>query len=211
MFKEQVGQIMSDGMVRLKVTYQYVFIGVLLAMIGAFAIYPFAASIAPWVFYTLMGLELAIVIAFIFMRNAFMFFLFTLLTGITMVPMLSHYIAAGAGGAVLLALIGTVAITLGLTIYAATTKKSFLSLGSTLFWILIALLVMMVANLFIGSSIMATGISMVAVVLFSFFLIYDTQAVLYTDIDPLTAAMGIYLDILNLFVHLVHLLAGNKD
>ena len=38
------------------------------------------------------------------------------------------------------------------------------------------------------------------------FTIHDTQQVLYTDIDPLDAAMGLYLSILNLFVSLLQIL-----
>ena len=49
-------------------------------------------------------------------------------------------------------------------------------------------------------------ISSIAVVLFSFYIIVDTQEVLYTDIEPIDAAMNIYLDILNIFVSLLNIL-----
>jgi modulator of FtsH protease len=206
-----ISDITSTGMDRLRQTYQYVFMGIALAMIGSWGMFPYAAEITGWTFWGIVILEFAVLFAFMFTKNLLTYLTFTLLTGITLVPVLAHFIGAGASGAVVQALLGTSVITGGLTFYALTTKKSYLSMGTTLFWILIAVVIMSIANIFIGSSLLATGISIVAVVLFSFFLIYDTQNVIMGNVDPLDAAMNIYLDILNLFTHLLNLIGSGND
>jgi FtsH-binding integral membrane protein len=49
-------------------------------------------------------------------------------------------------------------------------------------------------------------------ILFSFFIIVNTQEVLYTDIEPLDAACSLYLDILNMFIALLNILTSfSKD
>lgn len=132
--------------------------------------------------------------------------LFTLFTGMTLVPILAKFVNAGAADVIVLALVGTAILTGGLTYYAGSTTKNFLSMGQILFYILIGVVIMGVVNIFIGSSILALLLSIVTMILFSFFIIHDTQQVLYTDIEPLDAAMGLYLSILNLFVSLLQIL-----
>jgi modulator of FtsH protease len=201
-----VSDVTTVGMERLKETYQYVFMGVVIAMIGAWGMFPYASEIKGITFWGLVILEFAVLFAFMYTKHFLTYISFTFLTGVTLVPILAHYVSVGASGAIVQALIGTSIITGGLTYYASTTTKNYLGMGTTLFWVLIALVVMMVANIFIGSSMLATGVSMIAVILFSFFIIYDTQTVINGMVEPLDAAMSIYLDILNLFVHLLHLL-----
>lgn len=200
------------GMSKLKETYQYVFMGILLATMGAIFMMPYAAALSGWVYWSLVIVEFIVLFLFMFRQNIITYFVFTLLTGITLVPMLAYYIGSGASGAIVQALIGTSVITAGLTLYATTTTKNYLSMGQTLMWILIGLVVMSIANIFIGSSVLSTLVSMVVVVLFSFFIIYDTQTVLHTDITPLDAAMNIYLDVLNMFINILNLLGiGSSD
>lgn len=197
--------ITEAGMARLKETYFYVFMGVFVAMLGAAVAFPLASSITGGVFWGLVITEFIVLFIFMKERNVFTYLMFTCLTGITLVPVLALYVSIGASGAIVNALLGTTMITGGLTWYAATTRKNFLGLGTILFWILIALLVIMIANIFIGSSILALVISSIAIILFSFFIIYDTQTVINGLVEPIDAAMSIYLDILNLFVNLLQI------
>lgn len=206
-----VSDITTEGMGKLRLTFQFVFFGILGALLGAVLVMPYAAEITGGTYWGLVIAEFAVLFAFFFYQNIITYLTFTFLTGVTLVPVLAHYLSAGAGDAIVTALLGTTMITSGLTFYASTTKKNYLGIGQILFWLLLALIVMMIANIFIGSSLLALGLSYVAVVLFSFFIIHDVQEVLYTDISPLQAAMGIYLDILNLFVHLLHILGVGGD
>lgn len=201
-----INDISVYNMHRLKETYKYVFYGILTAMLGAFLLFPYAASIVGITFWGLVIAEIAILIWFMFRKNIGTYLLFTLFTGMTLVPILAKFINAGAADVIVLALVGTAVLTGGLTYYAGSTTKNFLSMGQILFYILIGVVIMGLVNIFIGSSVLAMLLSIVTMVLFSFFIIHDTQQVLYTDIEPLDAAMGLYLSILNLFVSLLQIL-----
>lgn len=201
-----IDEISIYSMNRLKETYKYVFFGILTAMLGAFLLFPYAASIVGITFWGLVIAEIAILIWFMFRKNIGTYLLFTLFTGMTLVPILAKFINAGAADVIVLALVGTAVLTGGLTYYAGSTTKNFLSMGQILFYILIGVVIMGLVNIFIGSSVLAMLLSIVTMVLFSFFIIHDTQQVLYTDIEPLDAAMGLYLSILNLFVSLLQIL-----
>lgn len=201
-----INDISVYNMNRLKETYKYVFYGILTAMLGAFLLFPYAASITGFTFWGLVIAEIAILIWFMFRKNIGTYLLFTLFTGVTLVPILAKFINAGAADVIVLALVGTAILTGGLTYYAGSTTKNFLSMGQILFYILIGVVIMGLVNIFIGSSVLAMLLSIVTMILFSFFIIHDTQQVLYTDIEPLDAAMGLYLSILNLFVSLLQIL-----
>ena len=201
-----INDISVYNMHRLKETYKYVFYGILTAMLGAFLLFPYAASITGLTFWGLVIAEIAILIWFLFRKNIGTYLLFTLFTGMTLVPILAKFVNAGAADVIVLALVGTAILTGGLTYYAGSTTKNFLSMGQILFYILIGVVIMGLVNIFIGSSILALFLSIVTMILFSFFIIHDTQQVLYTDIEPLDAAMGLYLSILNLFVSLLQIL-----
>jgi modulator of FtsH protease len=96
--------------------------------------------------------------------------------------------------------------------YTLTTKKDYMSLNTILIYILIGVIVISLINLFIGNSILNLIISVVVMILFSFFIIVNTQEVLYTDIEPLDAACSLYLDILNMFIALLNILTSfSKD
>ena len=201
-----INDISVYNMHKLKETYKYVFYGILTAMLGAFLLFPYAASITGLTFWGLVIAEIAILIWFMFRKNIGTYLLFTLFTGMTLVPILAQFVNAGAADVIVLALVGTAILTGGLTYYAGSTTKNFLSMGQILFYILIGVVIMGLVNIFIGSSVLAMLLSIVTMVLFSFFIIHDTQQVLYTDIEPLDAAMGLYLSILNLFVSLLQIL-----
>lgn len=201
-----INDISVYNMHKLKETYKYVFFGILTAMLGSFLLFPYAASITGLTFWGLVIAEIAILIWFLFRKNIGTYLLFTLFTGMTLVPILARFVNAGAADVIVLALVGTAILTGGLTYYAGSTTKNFLSMGQILFYILIGVVIMGLVNIFIGSSILALLLSIVTMILFSFFIIHDTQQVLYTDIEPLDAAMGLYLSILNLFVSLLQIL-----
>lgn len=207
-----ISNITSRGMERLKETYKYVLMGIVAAIIGVFVGLPLAGAITGATFWGLVIAEFAVLIWFIFRPSIINYLIFTALTGLTLVPVLSGLLSAGAGYVILNALLGTAVMVLGLTHYASTTDKDYIGMGNILMYILIGIIVVSLINVFfIGSSILSLGISIGTMVLFSFFIIHDTQQVLKTDIDPLQAAMNLYLDILNMFVSLLHIFTSFGD
>ena len=100
-----------------------------------------------------------------------------------------------------------------LTVFAFNTKRDFSSMGKMLFITLIVIVVAGLLNLFFQSAILATIISAVGAILFSAYILYDTQMILRGGYDsPVLAAVSLYLDILNLFISLLNLLGiFNRD
>jgi modulator of FtsH protease len=93
--------------------------------------------------------------------------------------------------------------------FALTTKKDFSSMGKMLMIAVIILIVGSISNMFIGSPILQLGIAMIGALVFSAFILYDTQQIIKGGFStPIEAAIALYLDFLNLFVSLLQILAA---
>ena len=107
-----------------------------------------------------------------------------------------------------------------MSLYGYTTKKSLASWGSFLFMGLIGILIAMVVNIFLASSALHFIISVVGVLIFTGLTAYDTQQIKHQYYDGDTAviaekkaimgALRLYLDFINLFIMLMHLLGQNR-
>ena len=87
------------------------------------------------------------------------------------------------------------------------TKRDFTTWGKMLFITLIVLLVAMLLNLFFKSPIFQVALSCVSAVLFSAYILYDTQNIIRGNYEtPIEGAVDLYLDFLNLFVSLLRIL-----
>jgi len=78
--------------------------------------------------------------------------------------------------------------------------------GSFLFWSLLLLIILKIISIVgNGLSMMHKVLSGVAIILFSMFIVYDTQQILSTNYagDFISASMAYYLDIINLFINLL--------
>lgn len=203
---DKPGSINSSGMQRLRETYKFVFLGIFTCIMGCIVGLPYASHMSTTVWIGFVVLEFAALFLFMFKKNALTYALFTLISGITLIPVISSFLGANLGYVVIQALVGTASIVGLLTMYTLTTKKDYLQYGTILFYILIGIIILMILNIFFGNSIFSLIISSITVVLFSFYIIVHTQEVLYTDIEPLDAAMNLYLDILNIFVSLLNIL-----
>ena len=107
-----------------------------------------------------------------------------------------------------------------MSLYGYTTKKSLASWGSFLFMGLIGILIAMVVNIFLASSALHFIISVVGVLVFTGLTAYDTQQIKHQYYEGDTAviaekkaimgALRLYLDFINLFIMLMHLLGQNR-
>ena len=141
---------------------------------------------------------------------------FTFLMGWWLGPML-QYALHFRNGAQLIAMAagGTGAIFLALASYVTVTKRDFSFLGKFLFVGLILVVLGAMANLFFQVPAASLTISAVAVVLFAGYILYDiSQIVNGGETNYVMATLKIYIDIYNIFVHLLNLLlafAGTRD
>ena len=113
------------------------------------------------------------------------------------------------------AAVGTGAIFLVMGGIATTTKRDFSFMGKFLFVGMIALLVAMIANMFLQIPALALTISTLVIVVFSLFLLYDLQRIVRGgETNYVMATTGVYLSLFNIFANLLHLLmafTGERD
>ena len=137
---------------------------------------------------------------------------FASLMGLSMSAMIAAYTAVS----IVQAFMGAAVLFLTMTLYGYTTQKSLDSWGGFLLVGLIAIIVVSLINLFIGSSMLSMLVSAAAVLIFLGLTAYDTQKIkeqLATSNSPAVevyGAMSLYLDFINLFIHLLSLFGQRK-
>lgn len=140
-------------------------------------------------------------------------FAITGLLGFGLGPMLSHYLALPNGGQIVMtALGGTGAIFLGLSGYALVSRRDFSFMGGFLVVGLVVVLAAMLGNIFLEIPALSMAISAAVVLLMSGFILYDTGRMVNGGEDNyLLLTVSLYLNIFNLFVHLLSLLGMNQN
>ena len=149
-----------------------------------------AAQTTFWIFAALMGLSLASI--------------FVIYTGESVARV--FFITAGAFA--------------GLSLVGYTTKKDLSGMRTFLFMGVIGLVIAMVVNMFLDSSMLQLGISIIGVLIFAGLTAYDTQQIklMYMESDgaevmakkSIMGALKLYLDFLNMFIFLLHIF-GNRN
>ncbi len=140
--------------------------------------------------------------------NLVLLFAFTFVSGLTLTPMLSAYLMIPGGANIITeAFVLTTVAFGGLSIFAMNTKRDFSAMGKMLFITLIVIIVAGVINIFLGSPLLQIGIASAGAILFSAFILYDTQNIIRGNVEtPTEAAVMLYLDFLNLFISLLQIL-----
>jgi len=142
-------------------------------------------------------------------------FAFTGLLGLSLGPILSYYLAMSNGGQIVMqALGGTAAVFFGLSGYVLTTKKDFSfmrgMLVAGLMVVVVAMLGTFVAAMFgVDVTVFSLALSAAIVFLMSGFILYDTSRIVNGgETNYILATTGLYLNIYNLFVSLLHIIGA---
>ncbi|HEY3081946.1 MAG TPA: Bax inhibitor-1 family protein [Chloroflexota bacterium] len=148
--------------------------------------------------------------------NLILMYTLTFLAGIALGGIVTVYVAAGAGAAVMQAAATTAVLTTGLSIYGLTTRRDFSGLGAKLFFAVLALVAASIVGLFLASSVLQLVIGLAGSVIFSLYILFQVQqARLAEDTlgNAILIAVGIYLSIFNLFLSLLRIfgLFGGSD
>lgn len=209
--EEELLQAPSDIMAFLKSTYQLFASSLLAASAGAYVGLGMVNVISSW-FWGLVILEFALLFGLYAVKdkpgiNLAVLFGFTFVSGLTLTPLLSNVFNMPGGASIVAQAFLMTSIAFGgISMFALTTKKDYSSMGKMLFITLIIVVVGSISNIFIGSPILQLIISMVAAILFSAFILYDTQQIVKGGFStPIEAAIALYLDFLNLFVSLLQI------
>lgn len=143
---------------------------------------------------------------------------YSALTGFTLSGLLLAYTQTS----VVTAFLTTTGMFGAISLYGLTTKRDLASLGSFCMMGLFGLIIAMVVNIFVGSSMLAFGISAIGVLIFVGLTAYDTQFLkeMGENIpqDDATAvrrgvimgALKLYLDFINLFIMLLRLIGDRR-
>ena len=144
-----------------------------------------------------------------------LFYAYSVLNGVTLSPIFLIYTGSSIAT--------TFAITAGtfgaMAIFGYVTRQDLSKIGSFLFMALIGLIVCMLVNLFMHNTMMDLLISCAGVLIFVGLTAWDTQAIkrMSAEADPSmtgkVATMGaltLYLDFINLFIHLLRIF-GSRD
>jgi FtsH-binding integral membrane protein len=100
--------------------------------------------------------------------------------------------------------------------YGYFTKQSLDSIGKFMFVGLIAIVIASIVNIFIGSTLMQMVISTLAIIIFLGLTAYDTQkireelGVSTSDSAEVRGALSLYMNFINLFLHLLQLFGDRK-
>ena len=122
-------------------------------------------------------------------------------------------------GSIFTAFMGAAVLFGTMSAYGYFTKQSLDSVGKYAFVALIAICIASIVNIFIGSTVMQMVISAIAILVFLALTAYDTQTIREmvssensTYGDGVSGALSLYLDFINIFIHLLQLFGiMNKD
>jgi len=104
-----------------------------------------------------------------------------------------------------------------MSFYGYFTKRDLTSLGQFMIVGLIAIIIASIINIFIGNALVQLVISALAIIIFLGLTAYDTQKIredLMHDSGPVAeirGALTLYLDFINLFIHLLQLIGIKKE
>lgn len=145
------------------------------------------------------------------------FWSFTALMGVSMSTVFLQY----TGTSIATTFFATAASFAGLSLFGYTTKRDLTGMGSFLIMAVWGLIAAMVLNMFVGSEPMAYVLSAAGIVIFAGLTAYDTQKIksayrtgISADANERMAIWGavdLYLDFVNLMLHLLRFMGVKKD
>lgn len=174
------------------------------------------------VFWVLMAVELGLVIAISAAINKLstatataLFYLYSVVNGIVLTPIFMVYTMSSIGFTFLIT-----SLTFGaMTIFGYVTKQDLTKFGAILFMGLIGLIICSLVNIFLQSSALEWGISIVGVLIFVGLTAWDTQKIKemasmadQSQVGKVATlgALSLYLDFINLFLYLLRFF-GSRD
>jgi modulator of FtsH protease len=140
---------------------------------------------------------------------------FTFFMGVMLSRMLAVVMGMGNGASlIMMAFAGTGAIFLGMATLSTLVKRDLSSMAKFMFIGAILVLVAGIANFFIQSSALMITLAVLIIGIFSFFILYDLKRVRDgEETNYITATLGVYLSIYNIFQSLLALfgIGGSSD
>jgi modulator of FtsH protease len=133
---------------------------------------------------------------------------FTFFMGLMLSRLIEHVLGLANGTQLIMTAFGGTAAVFGVMATVATvSKRDFSGLSKWLFAGLLVIIVAALANAFLQLPALQLTISVVAIGIFSAYLLYDVQQVINGgETNYISATLRIYLDVYNIFVNLLSIL-----
>jgi modulator of FtsH protease len=133
---------------------------------------------------------------------------FTFFMGLMLSRLLGVVLGLNNGTSlVMTAFAGTGAVFLGMATLSSVVKRDLSNVAKFMFVGVIGLLVVGIANVFIQSSALMLTLSVLAIGVFSFFILYDLKRVQDgEETNYISATLGVYLSVYNVFSNLLAIL-----
>ena len=142
------------------------------------------------------------------------FLLYSFVSGLTFASIFVYY----AIDSIMIIFLVAAIIFAVMAIIGYTTNVDLTRIGTYLFFALVAVLVVALINIFIGSSMLAMIISIVCVLIFIGITAYNVQKIKALENSGLPkenlaiyGALDLYLDFINLFIHLLSIFGKSRD
>ncbi|AGH73341.1 FtsH protease modulator YccA [Edwardsiella piscicida] len=127
--------------------------------------------------------------------------------GYTLGPILSSFIASGAGNLIMLALGGTALVFFCCSAYVLTTRKDMSFLSGMMMAGFVVLLLAVVANLFLQLPALSLAISALFILFSTGAILWETSNIIHGgETNYIRATVGLYVSLYNLFISLLSLL-----
>ena len=140
------------------------------------------------------------------------YILYTFLTGLTFASIFAVFSISS----IITIFLVTACIFGVLALIGIKSNKDVTSVGTILFVGLIAIIILSIINIFIGSSMLALVLTIIGVLIFLGYTIYDIKCLkvlemVNYEVAPIYGAFELYLDFINLFINLLELFARNNN
>jgi modulator of FtsH protease len=142
---------------------------------------------------------------------------FTFFMGLMLSRLLGGILGSYRNGSQLITMAfgGTAVIFFAMATIASTIKRDISGMGKWLFVGVLGLIVAGVANIWLQMPALMLTVSALAILIFSAYMVYDLKRVIDGgETNYVTATLAIYLDVYNVFVHLLSILGifgGERD
>lgn len=140
---------------------------------------------------------------------------FTFFMGLMLSRLISHILGFSNGPTLIMTAFGGTAVILGVMATVATvSKRDFTGLGKWLMMGLLVIIVASIANIWLHLPALQLAISVIAIGIFSAFILHDVQRIINGgETNYIMATLGIYLSVYNIFANLLALLGifGGDD
>jgi len=141
---------------------------------------------------------------------------FTFFMGLMLSRLIGHVLGFGNGAQLIMTAFGGTALIFGVMATVATvSRRDFTGMGRFLFVGVLVLIAAVLANIWLQMPALMLTISVLAIAIFSAFILVDLQRIIQGgETNYVTATLGVYLSVYNVFANLLSILGifgGERD